>query len=113
MLIPPDAWGENQFQEGDEVVFIAGSRRSGGLGLRNTRSLANAVAPLGARALAHGRIKGIGSVVVPAEVGIKPNDRLLVVRGSGRALSFPAHGPIYEEALQHPDLPCFGEEAGQ
>jgi hypothetical protein len=49
-------------------------------------------------------------VTVPATVGVQPGDRLLAVRGSGRALGFVAQGPIYEEALKHPELACFGGE---
>jgi hypothetical protein len=32
------------------------------------------------------------------------------VRGSRYGLGFVAQGPIYEEALKHPELGCFGEE---
>jgi hypothetical protein len=63
LTIPPEAWDEYQFQVGDEVTFIPGSRRSGGFSLSHPR--------------------------------------LLAVRGSGRALGFVAHGPIYEEALRN------------
>jgi hypothetical protein len=34
----------------------------------------------------------------------------LAVRGSGQALGFVAQGPIYEEALRHPELACFDKE---
>jgi hypothetical protein len=112
LVIPPEAWAEYQFQVGDEVTFIAGSRRSGGFGLSHARLLADAPTPLRTRALGWGRIENAGRVVASAEVGVQPGDRLLVVRGSGRALGFVARGPIYEEALQHPELACFGPEAG-
>jgi hypothetical protein len=65
-------------------------------------------APLQNRALARGRVDEHGRVVVPSPVQVRPGDRLLVVRGSGRALGFVAHGPIYEEACRHPELTCFG-----
>jgi hypothetical protein len=35
---------------------------------------------------------------------MRPGDRLLVVRGSGRALGFVAQGRIYDEAWKHPEL---------
>ena len=111
LTIPPEAWDEYRFQVGDEVTFIPGSQRSGGFGLSHTRLLADASAPLQIRALAKGRADELGRVIAPASV-VQPGDRLLVVRGSGLALGFVAHGPIYEEALRHPELICFGMEAG-
>jgi hypothetical protein len=111
MRIPPAAWDEYGFQSGDEVMFIAGSRRSGGFGLSHARLLAEVAAPLQVRALARGCVDESGRVVVPSTMGVQPGDRLLAVRGSGRALGFVAQGPIYEEALTHPELACFGEEA--
>ncbi len=107
LVIPPAAWDEYGFRAGDEVTFLAGSRRSGGFGLSHPRLLAGAAAPIQARALAQGRMEEPGRVKVPAAVGVQPGDRLLAVRGSGRALGFVAHGPIYEEALKHNDIACF------
>jgi hypothetical protein len=112
LVIPPQAWGEYGFQVGDRVAFLPGSRKSGGFGLSHTRLLTRTAAPLQMRLLAQGRVNDQGQVVVPAAVGVRPGDRLLAVRGSGRALGFVARGPIYEEALQHPELACFGVEAG-
>lgn len=113
LAIPPEAWDEYRFQVGDEVTFIPGSRRSGGFGLSHSRLLAGMPAPLQMRALARGHVEEMGRVMAPAAVGVQPGDWLLAVRGSGRALGFVAHGPIYEEALQHSELACFGEGAGQ
>jgi hypothetical protein len=110
LAIPPEAWDEYGFQLGDEVTFIAGSRRSGGFGLSHPRLLDAVAIPL--RALAQGRVDELGLVTAPAAVGVQPGDRLLAVRGSGRALGFVARGPIYEEALRHPELACFSVEAG-
>jgi hypothetical protein len=107
LTIPPAAWEEYRFQVGDEVTFIAGSRRSGGFGLSNPRLLADMAVPLQTRALARGRAVRLGQVAAPETVGVQPGDRLLVVRGSGRALGFVARGPIYEEALKHPSLTSF------
>jgi hypothetical protein len=107
LVIPPAAWDEYQFQVGDEVTFIPGSRRSGGFGLTHARLLAGGPAPLQMRALALSRVDEVGRVVLPSVVGVQPDGRLLAVRGSGRALGFVARGPIYEEALRHPELACF------
>lgn len=110
LTIPPEAWDEYRFQVGDEVLFVPGSRRSGGIGISHPRLLADTPGLLVARALAWERIEAPGWVVVPETVGVQPGDRMLVVRGSGRALGFVTRGPIYEEALQHPELALFGPE---
>jgi hypothetical protein len=109
--IPPEAWEEYRFQVGDEIAFLPGSQRSGGFGISHSRLLAAVVEPLQARALARARVDEIGWVTVPGAVGVQPGDRLLAVRGSGRALGFVAHGPLYEEALKHPELACFSQGA--
>lgn len=111
LAIPPEAWDEYQFEVGDEVTFLPGSRRSGGFGLSHPRLLASVPAPLQARGLGQSRIDELGWVVAPATVDVQPGDRLLAVRGSGRALGFVTRGSIYEEALEHPELACFGKEA--
>ena len=108
--IPPAAWVEYEFQAGEEAVFLSGSRTSGGFGLSTPRLLAQEARLLQARALARGFIGERGQIVIPATVGIWPGDRLLVVRGSGRALGFLARGPIYDEALRHPKLEIFHTE---
>lgn len=48
--------------------------------------------------------------VVAPSVGVRPGDRLLAVRGSGWALGFLTQGPIFDEALQHPELETFSAE---
>jgi hypothetical protein len=54
---------------------------------------------------------GDGQVPLPPEIPGRPGDRLLAVRGSRFALGLVARGPIYQEALNHPDkLEVFGEE---
>ena len=40
---------------------------------------------------------------------VKGGDLLLTVRGSRCGLGFVARGPIYLEALEHPELETFGE----
>jgi hypothetical protein len=97
---------------GDEVIFLPGSRRSGGFGISHGRLLAEARwassrVLLQRRVLGRSRIAEVARILVPAAVAVQPDDRLLVVRGSGRALGFVARGPIYEEALKHPELFCF------
>jgi hypothetical protein len=110
LAIPPQAWREYGFQGAEEAVFVHGSRRSGGLGLSTPRLLAQGAELLETRVLARGQIGSDGQVVVPPSVGVHPGDRLLAVRGSGRALGFLARGAIYDEALNHPELETFGTE---
>ena len=63
------------------------------------------------RALCRGQIGEDGRLVVPSAVRPQPGTRLLAVRGSGRALGFVARGPIYNEALSHPELLLFGQDS--
>lgn len=110
IVIPPEAWDEYGFQAGDEATFTPGSRKSGGFGVSNLVLMAEAREKMGGadlRELGQGRF-GEGWVVVPPEVEVKPGDRLLTVRGSCYGLGFVARGPIYKEALRHPDLEVFG-----
>jgi hypothetical protein len=107
ITIPPEAWREFGFQAGDEAVFTPGSRRSGGFAISTPELMAEVSERLeGAtmRVLARGRFAEGGQVTMPPAVGVRPGDRLLAVRGSRYGLSFVAQGPIYEEALKHPEL---------
>jgi hypothetical protein len=110
MTIPPEAWREFGFQAGDEAIFTPGSRRSGGFAISTSELMGKVSERLeGAtmRVLARGRFAEGGRVKVPLEVRVKPGDRLLAVRGSRYGLGFVAQGPIYEEALKHPELEVF------
>lgn len=110
--IPPEAWHEYGFQSGEEAVFLPGSRTSGGFGLSTPRLLAQAAGPLHTRVQARDQIGREAQIVVaPAVMGVDSGDRLLVVRGSGRALGFVARGPIFDEALKHPELEVFRVKA--
>jgi hypothetical protein len=104
LTIPPEARGEYGFQSGEAAVFVPGSRSSGGFGLSTPRLLAQMSDPLRVRILARARIGEDDQTVVPAALRIRPGARLLAVRGSCRALGFVARGPIYDEALLHPEL---------
>jgi hypothetical protein len=104
IIIPPEAYHEYGFQTGDEVIFLRGSRRSGGFGIGRVETIP---ALLEQRILARGRVARQGRVNLPPETGVQPGDRLLAVRGSALALGLLAQGPIYEEALKHPELEVF------
>jgi hypothetical protein len=105
IAIPPEAYREYSFRAGEEIVFTRGSRRSGGFGIGR----ADKIPPLlRKRVLTQGRMGKNGRVALPPEVSVQVSDQLLAVRGSGLALGFLAQGPIYEEALKHPELEVFG-----
>ena len=106
ITIPAEAYQEYGFQAGDKVVFLRGSRRSGGFAVGRVERLAAAAGGLmlQKRVVSEGEIEADRRVLLPTQIGIQPGDRLLAVRGSGLALSFLVCGPIYEEALKHPSL---------
>lgn len=111
ITIPPDAWHEFGFREGDEAIFLPGSRRSGGFALSTPALMARMSERLGGvvpRMLAMSRL-GDGQVSLPLEIRVQPSASLLAVRGSSVGLGFVAQGPIYQEALkQSHRLEVFG-----
>ena len=111
VTIPSDAWNDYGFQAGDEAVFLQGSRSSGGFALTTPRLAARLPAAMRREipALGGARLSEDRQVSVPSSVSLSlgPCRRLLLVRGSGRALGFISRGPIYEEAQKHPALQVF------
>jgi hypothetical protein len=104
ITVPPDAYREYGFQDGNEIVFTRGNRRSGGFGIGRIDRMPLL---LKKRVLAHGRMGKKGQVALPPEVEVQEDNRLLAVRGSGFALGFLMQGPIYELALQYRQLTAF------
>ncbi len=109
IAIPPEAWREYGFQAGDAAILTPGSLKSGGFGISTPALMAEASRKMSGAALRElGRSRfGDGRVVVPPEVDVKAGHRLLTVRGSCYGLGFVARGPIYKEALKHPELEVF------
>ena len=107
IAIPPEAWREYGFLAGDEAIFTPGSLKSGGIS--TLALMAEASGKMGGAGLGElGRSRfGDGRVLVPPEVDVKAGHRLLTVRGSCYGLGFVARGPIYKEALEHPELEVF------
>ncbi|MBN1888678.1 MAG: hypothetical protein JW850_11845 [Thermoflexales bacterium] len=99
--IPPEAYHEYGFQAGESVLFLRGSRRSGGFSVGRLERVPKR---LRGRVLGHSQMGENEQVVAPPETGVRPGSHLLVGRGSGVALGFLAQGPIYAEALKHPEL---------
>jgi hypothetical protein len=105
--IPPKAYAEYGFQTGGTVVILPGSRRSGGCGVARQKKLAGSQISLAQHMLGKGVVGKNERVAFPNAAGVQPGERLLVVRGSGLALGFVQRGPIYEEALRHPEIEVF------
>jgi hypothetical protein len=105
--IPPAAFAEYGFQPGERVIFLRGSQRSGGVGVARRATLTWCWVPLSKRAFGESLVDKNRRVIFPPRVRFPPGERLLVVRGSGWALGFLQRGPIYEEALQHPEIEVF------
>jgi hypothetical protein len=102
---PPEAFTAYAFQPEETVLSIKGSKTSGGFGV--ARPMMMASTPLWVRIFEQGMINEKGLIVLPKMVTLQPGERLLAVRGCNLVLSFLQHGPILEEALQHPDLSVF------
>jgi hypothetical protein len=105
--IPPAAFEEYGFQPGELVIFLHGSKRSGGAGVARRNVLTSHQVPLFKRAFGESMINKNRCVVFPPRAGFREGERLLVVRGSSWALGFLQRGPIYEEALRHPEIEVF------
>jgi bifunctional DNA-binding transcriptional regulator/antitoxin component of YhaV-PrlF toxin-antitoxin module len=137
IVAPPEALAEYGLVEGQKLIVMPGSRTSGGFGLASCTSLRGTplAAVLDARPelagfrLAEGAVVEFagrpycwvalegGGITLPSETGdrygIAIGDRLLVIRGSGRALGFAVRGPIVAEAERHPELEVFGVDNDQ
>jgi hypothetical protein len=114
ITIPPQAWREFGFRAGEVAIFTPGSRKSGGFAISVPALAMEAEERMGGaalRELGRGRFDS-GWVRMPPELGVQPGDRLLTVRGSCYGLGFVARGPIYEEALKHPELEVFCAHSG-
>lgn len=105
--IPPEAYNEYGFQPGETVIITRGSRRSGGFGIGRQEILSTSRVSLQPRFIGQARIGAGRQVALPLLTGMQPGERLLVVRGSGLALGFLQYGPIYEEAIKHPEVEIF------
>ena len=105
ILIPAEAFQEYMFHQEDPVVFILGSRRSGGFGLGHRGKVTSSI--IRPRIFAEGHIGKEMHVPLPSVIEITPGTQLLVVRGSDMALSFLLKGPIVDEACLHPDLEVY------
>jgi hypothetical protein len=129
--IPPEAFHEYAFYDGENVIVIPGSLKSGGFGLAHIEEMAQS--PIGSFLekcpqllrceLPEGETVGIGgrlycwvkvhdkSIRLPlgtlSKYGVSNDNLLLVGRGSSMALGFIAKGLIFEEGKKHLELKVF------
>lgn len=124
IIIPPEAFNEYGFHDGEDVILMSGSKTSGGFAITTLSHLSKSKLPVpvqeisgagtirrGNRLFYHTKIDTGGTLKIPPSVldgyGIKAEDRLLVVRGSGLGTGFIVRGPIVQEALNHPEPETF------
>jgi hypothetical protein len=102
--IPPEAYAEYSFQPGEAVIFLRGSRRSGGFSVGRRAKLETSQTPLLQRAFGQGEIGEGGRIEAPLESCVQPGNRLLAVRGSGFVVLFISRGLIIQKALTHDEI---------
>jgi hypothetical protein len=108
ITIPPEAYIEYGFQPGEAVIFLRGSRRSGGFSIGRREKLEQVFPPLLRRTFGQRNLGGDGRIEAPPEAGVQPGDRLLAVRGSGYAVLLITREPIYQRALAHDEIETYG-----
>lgn len=126
IAIPPDAYAEYGFVEGETALVMSGSRKSGGFALSRLETFMNSsisgvlseygelpegeTVKIGPRFYCRVEIRE-GRFSLPLKTlekyGIKRGVALLTVRGSNVGLGFIAKGPIIEEAKKHHGLETF------
>ncbi len=132
IVIPDEAIREYSLTINKNVILMPGSKRSGGFGLTTVGLLKNSPlaftldrAPqlaefkisegealeINGKTYCWVKLQHDGIIIVPIETlkrfGVNPDDCLLAVRGSNRAIGFPVRGPIIEEAKKHPEIELF------
>jgi hypothetical protein len=126
ITIPPDAFAEYGFVEGETAIVMSGSRKSGGFALSRLETFMNSsisgvmkekgelpegeIVKIGPRFYCRVKIRDsrfslqLGTL---EKYGIAKGSALLTVRGSNVGLGFIVKGPIIEEAKKHPTLETF------
>ena len=104
--VPPDAYDEYGFITDQELAFTKGSHRSGGFGVGKHEVL-DSNEFMTKRIITKTTMGRNRQITLPTEMGIKPETRLLAVRGSNYALGFLLQGPIVELAQMHPEIEVF------
>jgi hypothetical protein len=131
IAIPPDAYAEYGFVEGETAIVMSGSRKSGGFALSRIETFMNSsiagVLKEHRELTGHGIPEGKTVKIGPRffcrvqirdmrfslplntleKYGIAKGSALLTVRGSNIGLTFIVKGPIIEEAKKHHELETF------
>ncbi|MFX1284209.1 MAG: hypothetical protein ACFFB5_11170 [Promethearchaeota archaeon] len=136
ILIPKEAYDEYRFNEFDKIILLAGNSTSGGFGIAKVNQLKKGpfkeilnflnyteeedsfkipelklMKYKNKRYFCWSRLKKDGYFILSPEIlnvyGVKIGEKVLVVKGSGRALSFIIRGPIIKAARMHPELKIF------
>jgi hypothetical protein len=132
VIVPPEALQEYQFRDSDRVILTNGSRTSGGFVMTVKRNIGTS--PLsdiftgapglldfslaeGATVANRGRslcwtiLHRGGYIRLSSQALIayhlKTGDQLVVVRGSNFGITLIIKGPIWELAMQHPEVKKF------
>jgi len=128
IILPPEALDDYHLQEGEKLVVVPGSKKSGGFSLVSEKALKkskladfflndpaileNGIHSEGewkdaAKRICWVEIHG-GCVEIPLttldKYGVRAGDKLLVIRGSGLGVGFAVRGPIVETAEDFPGL---------
>jgi hypothetical protein len=126
ITIPPDAYAEYGFIEGETALVMSGSRKSGGFALSRRETFMNSsiagvlkekgevpegeTIKIGPRFFCRVKIRD-SRFSLPfstlEKYGIEKGSALLTVRGSNVGLGFIVKGPIIEEARKHHELETF------
>jgi hypothetical protein len=132
LRIPDKAFEEYGFKADESLIMMSGSKRSGGFGLTSLRLLKGSaieeavknIVQLHDFSIPPGKVMRTGNrsftwlekpegrcINLPEhtikEFSLEIKNKILVARGSGLALGFVTRGPIYSEALTHPELKIF------
>jgi len=132
ILLPEEARHEYQLEPGERVILMPGSKTSGGFSIakksRIERSKLSDIlmqnSDLAEFKIEEGKIVNVsgkilcwatiyenGQLLLPPPIleayGVKPRDRLLVIRGSSMGIGLAAKGPLVEEARKHPEIVVF------
>jgi bifunctional DNA-binding transcriptional regulator/antitoxin component of YhaV-PrlF toxin-antitoxin module len=135
IYIPPEALDEYNLQNEEAVVLIAGSKTSGGFSINSIKKLKhsrlsvllellhynnltgnfettrNDIFYIRNRIISWAKLSQDGSLHLSHKLAEHLNlnncAMLIVARGSGNGPGFIAKGPIFDEALKHPELQVF------
>ncbi|MFO7797921.1 MAG: hypothetical protein ACQERB_09975 [Promethearchaeati archaeon] len=122
--IPDEALRDYNLYNAKKIIFIPGSKKSGGMGITTAEKLKNSKLrqilnsnnhkqkeDQTDRIILNTHINPEGYIKIEKSIldhyGLRKGELLLLVRGSHLALGMIKKGPIYEEAKTHPEIALF------